>query len=106
MPAPLVEQAFEQNGSSYCVKSKHRAGIEFLDQDLRSETPTQLFDLILCRYVAFTYFAAPLQRQVVARMLDRLRRNGYFVIGADEQLPDVVPELVPLAGEAHIFQKP
>ncbi len=102
---PLIEQAFERMGSLYRVKSKHREGIEFIDQDLRSETPADRFDLILCRYVAFTYFAISLQRKVMARMLDRLRPNGYFVIGAKEKLPGVGPEVLSLSGEPHIFQK-
>jgi chemotaxis protein methyltransferase CheR len=105
LPPPLIEQAFDRIGSQYCVKSKHREGIEFLDQDLRSEMPPRLFDLILCRYVAFTYFAVPLQRKVLARMLERLRLGGYFVIGTHEQLPGDVPELVPLIGAPQIFEK-
>jgi len=105
LPTPFIEQAFERIGSLYCVKSKHRGGIDFLCQDLRPEMPTHLFDLILCRYVAFTYFAAPLQNRVLARMIGRLPPNGYFMIGAHEQLPGVIPGLVPLVGEAHVFQK-
>ena len=105
LPASLVEQAFERMGSLYCVKSTYRQGIDFIDQDLRLEMPEHLFDLILCRYVAFTYFTAPLQRKVMARMLERLRPNGYFVIGAHEQLPGVVPDLVPLVGNAQVLQK-
>jgi len=105
LPAPLVEQAFERIGSQYCLKSKHREGVEFLDQDLRSEMPPRLFDLILCRYVAFTYFAVPLQHKVLARMLERLRLGGYFVIGTHEQLPGNIPELVPLIGAPQIFEK-
>ncbi len=86
----------------YRVKSKHREAIEFIDQDLRSEMPAHHFDLILCQYVAFTYFAIPLQRQ---GMLERLRPNGYFVIGAEEKLPGAVPEVSSFNGEPHIFQK-
>jgi chemotaxis protein methyltransferase CheR len=62
LPSPLIEQAFDRLGLRYCVKPKHREGIEFLDQDLRTEMPARIFDLILCRFVAFTYFAVPLQR--------------------------------------------
>ena len=105
LPAPLVEQAFERTGPLYCVKSKHRQGIDFLDQDLRSEMPRHRFDLILCRYVAFTYFAAPLQRKVMAGMLERLRLNGFFVIGAKERLPGVVPELVSPFSGVQVFRK-
>jgi len=105
LPQSLIEQGLEQVGALYSVKSKHREGIEFISQDLRSEMPECLFDLILCRYVAFTYFAAPLQRKVMARMLERLRPNGYLVIGTDEKLPDVMPGIVALNGEPRIFQK-
>lgn len=105
LPPPLIAQAFDRVGSQYCVKPKHREGIEFLDQDLRTETPARLFDLILCRYVAFTYFAVPLQRKVLARMLERLRPQGYLVIGTHEQLPSDVPELAALDSAPQIFQK-
>ena len=104
LPSSLVERAFERLGPLYCVRSKHREGIHFLDQDLRSTMPAYLFDLILCRYVAFTYFAAPLQRKVLAHMLERLRPNGYFVIGVDEQLPCIIPGLASLTDAPQLFQ--
>lgn len=104
LPAPLIEQAFERRGPLYCVKAKHRQGIDFIDQDLRSQMPKDPFDLILCRYVVFTYFAAPLQREIMVRMLERLRPNGYFVIGTHEQLP-IAPELESIMGEPQLFRK-
>ena len=105
LPLPLIEQAFDRLGPQYCVKPKHREGIEFIDQDLRTEMPSRIFDLILCRFVAFTYFALPLQRKVVTSMLERLRPQGYLVIGSHEQLPDDVPELARLDSAPKIFQK-
>lgn len=105
LPQTLIEQGFDRLDSRYCVKPEHREGIEFLDQDLRTETPEGLFDLILCRYVAFTYFAVPLQRKVLANMLKRLRPQGWLVIGTHEQLPTDVPELAALDSVPQIFQK-
>jgi chemotaxis protein methyltransferase CheR len=105
LPPPLIEQAFDRVGSQYCIKPKHRENIRFLDQDLRTEMPSHLFDLILCRYVAFTYFTMPLQRKVLANMLERLRPQGYLVIGTHERLPGDVSELVPLATAPQVFQK-
>ncbi len=106
LPPMLIEQGFERLDSRYCVKPGHREGIEFLDQDLRKETPARLFDLILCRYVAFTYFAVPLlQRKVLTSMLKRLRPQGYLVIGTHEQLPSDDPELAALDSAPQIFQK-
>jgi chemotaxis protein methyltransferase CheR len=53
LPAHLVDQAFERKGLLFCIKAALRQGIDFLYQDLRSDVPAMLFDLILCRYVAF-----------------------------------------------------
>jgi chemotaxis protein methyltransferase CheR len=105
MPLPLIEGAFDRAGPLYCVKSTHRESIDFAFQDLRWEMPPQPFDLILCRYVAFTYFAAPLQRIVLARLVDRLLPDGYLVIGSDEKLPDGTRGLTSLADAPVFFQK-
>jgi len=73
---------------------------------LRLEAPNLFFDLILCRYVAFTYFAVPLQLQVLSRIVERLLPNGYLVIGTHEGLPgDVAAPLSLLTGGPQIFQK-
>jgi chemotaxis protein methyltransferase CheR len=70
---------------------------------LRSDAPVSLFDLVLCRYVAFTYFAPPLQHEVLQRILERLLPGGYLAIGTHERLPaDALPVL---AGGPHIFEK-
>ena len=105
LPADLVEQAFDRVGELLCVKPAHREGIEFLYQDLRTQAPTPQFDLILCRYVAFTYFALPLQQQVLARIVDRLLPDGYLAIGTHELLPGDGPVLTPLPGAPQIFTK-
>jgi len=104
LPRDLVGQAFDLTGSLFCVKPQFRKGIEFLHQDLRSEAPALLFDIILCRYVAFTYFAPPLQEQVLSRILAQLLPNAYLVIGAHERLPGDGVALAPLAGAPQIFQ--
>jgi chemotaxis protein methyltransferase CheR len=105
MPRPLIERAFDRVEGRYCVKTQHREGIEFLDQDLRKEMPPRMFDLILCRYVAFTYFDEQLQRRVLASMLERLRPHGYLVIGTHEGLPSDVAALAALDKAPQIIQK-
>jgi chemotaxis protein methyltransferase CheR len=106
LPPQLIEQAFDRAGAVYRVKPQHRTGIEFLLQDLRSAAPTGPFDLILCRYVAFTYFAPPLQEQVLARILARLLPGGYLVIGTHEHLPGNGMGLEMLPGAPpQIFEK-
>jgi chemotaxis protein methyltransferase CheR len=105
LPPHLVRQAFDPVGRLFCVGPQHREGIEFLHQDLRSEAPTYLFDLILCRYLAFTYFALPLQHQVLTRIVDRLLPNGYLITGTNEELPCEGSILGSLADAPQIFKK-
>lgn len=105
LPSCLAERAFDRVGDLYCVKLQHRHGIDFLRQDLRLEAPKPLFDLILCRYLAFTYFALPLQEQVLARMMEHLSPDGYLVIGTHERLPGDGTMLTALAGAPQVFQK-
>jgi chemotaxis protein methyltransferase CheR len=105
LPPRLIDQAFDLVGLLYCIKPRHREGIEFLPQDLRRGGPARTFDLVLCRNIAFTYFAEPLQHLVLRGMMDRLAPHGYLVIGTHERLPSVEPTLRPLCGAPQIFER-
>jgi chemotaxis protein methyltransferase CheR len=105
LPPHLIEEAFGRTGDRYCVKSRFREGITFLAQDLRARTPIGPFDLVLCRYVAFTYFAEPLQRQILANILSQMLPGGYLVIGTHERIPSRDLGLTPLACAPQILQK-
>jgi chemotaxis protein methyltransferase CheR len=105
LPLHLVRQALDRVRQVFCVRQRHRERIDFLPQDLRLEVPNLLFDLILCRYVAFTYFAPALQHQILGRIVKRLLPNGYLVIGTHERLPGDAATSVLLTGGPQIFQK-
>lgn len=105
LPPNLVVEAFDQVEDRFCVHPRQREGIMFLPQDLRTEAPTGLFDLVLCRYVAFTYFAPPLQEKVLNRLLQQLQPHGYLVIGTHERLPEgAAPALAATGDVPQIFQ--
>jgi chemotaxis protein methyltransferase CheR len=105
LPPHMVAQAFDRAGDRYCVQPRHRAHLDFLRQDIRSEAPQGQFDLVLCRNLAFTYFAPALQTRVLALLLERILPKGYLVIGAHEQLPGQVPELTPLEGAPQVLER-
>ena len=104
-PPHLVGQAFDHVGSLFCIRPRHRKAIDFRYQDLRLETPTAVFDLILCRYVAFTYFVPPLQNRILTQILDRLSPDGYVVVGAHERIAAVETPLLRLDDSLQIFRK-
>ena len=88
LPAAFISQAFERRCELWTVREHHRRGVTFLKQDLRHQAPAGPFDLVLCRNLPFTYFAADLQRSVLARIKAALTPGGYLIIGAREKLPD------------------
>ncbi len=104
LPPHFVTEAFDRIGDRFSVRPQHREGVRFLLQDLRSEMPSGLFDLVLCRNTAFTYFSLSLQKEVFRQILERLRPSGYLAIGKHEFLPEDLPQLVPIDGTQQIFQ--
>jgi chemotaxis protein methyltransferase CheR len=63
---------------------RHLGPVTFLRHDVRDEPPAGPFDLVVCRNLAFTYFAEDLQERVGARLAGSLRRGGALVVGAHE----------------------
>jgi chemotaxis protein methyltransferase CheR len=87
LPPELMAEAFTASNGCWCVKAAHKQGIQFLQQDVRQEAPPGRFDLVLCRNLAFTYFAPGLQEAVLQRIAASLSPQGLLVIGTHEHLP-------------------
>ena len=103
LPSGWVDQAFTSQGDTLCLRPEYREGLDFRCQDLRQGMPEGPFHLVLCRNVAFTYFARPVQREVLARLLERLVPGGLLAIGAHESLPEDAQGLVRAAGVLPLF---
>jgi chemotaxis protein methyltransferase CheR len=95
LPRDWQESAFVAEPGGLCLKPELRASVELRCADLRREMPPGPFHLILCRNLAFTYFAEADQREVAARLAALLAPGGALLIGARERLPDVPSGLVP-----------
>jgi chemotaxis protein methyltransferase CheR len=87
LPPELTAQAFTEGNGCRCVKAAHKQGIQFLQQDVRNEAPPGCFDLVMCRNLAFTYFAPKRQEVVLERIRASLNPGGFLVIGSHEHLP-------------------
>jgi chemotaxis protein methyltransferase CheR len=82
-----VAQAFVPDNSNFCLRPEFRKPVRFQQQDLCEELPEGSFHLILCRNLAFTYFAHALQREIAKDLLDGLIPGGCMILGAHERLP-------------------
>ena len=105
LPPDLRAGAFTAAAEELCVRESLRQRVEFARQDIRTTLPQLSFDLVLCRNLVFTYFEPELQREVLDRVLERLRPRGVLVIGIHERLPQATTGLAPWPGASAVFRK-
>jgi len=103
-PADWREVVFTLSDGEYALRPEFRGPIDFGQQDLRVEVPTELFHLVLCRNLAFTYFADPVQRHVSEQIATRLLTGGFFVIVKHEAVPEAIQGLLPCNGRLGIYR--
>jgi len=103
VPADL-RVAFAPIGDEWCLKPAHLGSIDYRCEDMRAAWPAGLFDLVLCRNLAFTYFDFALQRRVLSQIALRLRPGGVLVLGRHEALP-APHDFVPWRPGANIFRR-
>lgn len=105
LPAAWREVAFSSEDGEQVLDSKFRGDVAFVQHDIRDDPPDGPFDLVLCRYQAFTYFDDAGQRNT-SRAFARVTLPGaVLVLGGRESVPRGelgFRELVPRLG---IFQR-
>lgn len=87
LPQEWQAMAFVRSPEGFCLREEHREQVTFRLQDIRLEIPPERFHVILCRYLAFTYFDEALQQETLATIKERLLPGGALVIGSLESLP-------------------
>lgn len=105
VPDDWAAAAFHREDGRFCLRPELRAPVRFLRQDLCAELPEESFHLILCRNLAFTYFAEALQRRIAASLKNRLAPGGFLVLGRHEHLPSDVGDLAAWRNEAAILRR-
>ena len=104
LPAAWLEAAFTRKGDAFSLRSEFRREVTFREQDIRRTQPDGPFDLILCRNMAFTYFAAEQQTAVLGAVAARLAAGGYLAVGAHERLPAAAGDLVQVAPKLPVYR--
>ncbi|MDA3786081.1 MAG: chemotaxis protein CheR [Deltaproteobacteria bacterium] len=104
LPAPLLGRGFDRQGERYCLRPEIRSRVAFLCQDIRDGALPGPFALILCRNLAFTYFAKELQSRLLSTFHHCLVPDGALIIGCHEALPRN-GLFLPWPRAPHVFQK-
>jgi chemotaxis protein methyltransferase CheR len=105
LPVTILRKGFIKVNAEYILKDEFRENVDLKYQDVRLNTPPGRFDLIMCRNLAFTYFEKELQQEILEMIVDKLRPNGYIVIGSHERLPKKIEALSNYKNMEDIYQK-
>lgn len=105
LPQSWREAAFIPEDGELALLPRFRRHVTVTGHDIRSEPPHGPFDLILCRYVAFTYFDEAGQRDTLRRLAQACRAGAALVIGTHEELPSEEPGFAPWAPRLGIFRR-
>lgn len=95
LPASWISEVFLENDGIYTIESRFRAGVEFMQLDIRKTVPGGPFDLILCRNLVLTYYDHSLRDRVVGQLVEKLRPGGAFVVGIHERMDGRLAGLTP-----------
>lgn len=87
LPHEWVDRAFAQHSDQFSLLEAYRQCVTIRQEDIRDKMPDGPFDLVLCRYLVFTYFDVESQLAILEHIKTRIRPGGYLIIGAHEMLP-------------------
>jgi len=97
-------------GEQVQISKEAQALVTFEAQDLKSQAPEGIFDVILCRNCAFMYFDEQCQANAIQTFADKLLPGGFLVIGTNDRSvhahqigQDLFTKVE--AGNVRIFQK-
>ncbi|MGK7873069.1 MAG: protein-glutamate O-methyltransferase CheR [Xenococcaceae cyanobacterium] len=105
LPPDWLAMAFTQSDQQYCIGSAFREGIDFYQQDIRTQMPNGQFHLVLCRNLVFTYFQETLQQEVLQRIIQRMLPGGAIAIGSHESLPPGIAQIQACADDFRIYHR-
>ncbi len=104
LPPGWRDRAFDAADGTFVLRPRFRASVALDCQDIRARAPPGRFDLVLCRNMAFTYFAEPVQRAVLRQIAGALVAGGALVVGAHERPPADAGVLAPWQAKLGIYR--
>jgi chemotaxis protein methyltransferase CheR len=100
LPAHIRADAFDDGR----LQPRFRARVELVRHDVRDGPPGGAFDLVLCRNLAFTYFADDLQREVGSHIARSMVAGGALAVGAHEALPEGLEGFEPWPAARSVYR--
>jgi chemotaxis methyl-accepting protein methylase len=86
VPEHLLRRAFRREGDFYHLAPEVRGVVVLRMHNLMTDPPPVEMDLVLARYLPFTYYTGLRRRQAAERLWQALRPGGALMIGLKERL--------------------
>lgn len=106
VPDEILARFFHPEGNLMCIEGRVKSLVRFERRNIMEDPLPGKMDLILCRYLAFTYYEGGRRRQAAERLWQVLRPGGALMIGRKEALgPDEADLFKPWPGTGAIFKR-
>jgi len=105
LPSSWRETAFGTDNDELVLRPRFRNAVTFARHDIRTTPPDGPFDLILCRYQAFTYFDESGQRETAQTLAQVTRPGAILVLGGREDLPAGTSHFRTLVRKLGVFER-
>jgi chemotaxis protein methyltransferase CheR len=90
LPDPIRNRYLEElpDRGAFKVRPRLKKGIQWEVHHLLSDPPGSGFHLVFLRNSVLTYYAEPLKRVALSRVLKGIVHGGFLVIGSHEKIPE------------------
>jgi chemotaxis protein methyltransferase CheR len=105
LPEKWLMEAFDCKNNTYYLKKALKKYVRFSLGDIRKEAPADLFHIVFCRNLAFTYFDIKLQLQVLEKIYEKMAPGGLLITGTHEKIPAGSRGFTPWLHHLPIYQK-
>lgn len=105
VPADIRNRWFFRESGLWRPDERARALVRFEKRNLVTDPPPPGIDLLLCRYLAFTYYKGERLQAAVRRLRDALRPGGVLMVGAKEVLSPPALELFEPVPGSRVFYR-
>lgn len=106
VPTDIRERWFSPANPLWRLEGKATALVRFEKSNLVTDQPPLGMDLVLCRYLAFTYYKGERLQAAMRSLWESLRPGGVLMVGEKEVLPESARELFdPLPGSRVFYRR-
>jgi chemotaxis methyl-accepting protein methylase len=93
LPREIVDAYFSRNNGRWLVDDRVKEPVRFLKHNLVLDPAPSGMDLVLCRYLVFTYYGGNRLLAAAMRLHEALRPGGVLMTGRSETLDAAVSSL-------------